>query len=251
MTNHDLGRTTGRPVGLAAALVLLLVLLIGGGWLTLRGLQTDPPPPVSATIPEPAGATPVGIPKLVDGVPWGFPLDPAGATAAGVTVVAVTGQPEVAFDPEMFAAVAEVMFTGEEAAVQARQVDAARTNFELSGWGEQPASRRMYHLAPLAVRLAVYDPAALTATVEVWAMTLVGVGDAGGAVFTTSTVELAAQPNGDTWVVVGLDTVEGPTPLVYDHPSAPGRTRMLVRDAIPLLPLPLPDVTGDLAGQAG
>jgi hypothetical protein len=105
------------------------------------------------------------------------------------------------------------------------------------------------HLAPLAVRLAAYDPAALTATVEVWAMTLVGVGDAGGAVFTTSTVELVAHPNGDTWLVVSLDTIEGPTPLVYDHPTAPGRTRSLVRDATPLLPLPLPDVTGDLAGK--
>jgi hypothetical protein len=250
--NDDLGRTSGRPVGLAAALVLLLILLIGGGWLTLRGLQTDPSPPAAAVPPagaQPAGATPLWIPELVDGVPWGFALDPAGATAAGVTVVAVTGQPGVAFDPERFAAVAEVMFTGEEAAVQARQVDAARTNFELSGWAEQPESRRMYHLAPLAVRLAAYDPAALTATVEVWAMTLVGVGDAGGAVFTTSTIELTAHPNGDTWVVVSLDTVEGPTPLVYDHPSAPGRTRMLVRDATPLLPLPLPDLAGDLAAQ--
>jgi hypothetical protein len=167
MTNHDLGHTTGRPVGLAAAIVLLLILTVGGGWLTLQGLQTDPPPPAASTTnSERAGATPVGEPTFVEGVPWGFPLDPAGATAAGVTVVAVTGQPDVAFDPERFAAVAAVMFTGEEAAVQTRQVDAARTNFELSGWAEQPESRRMYHLAPLAVRLAAYDPAALTATVE-------------------------------------------------------------------------------------
>jgi hypothetical protein len=248
VTNHDMGRTSGRPVGLAAALGLLLVLLVGGGWLTLRGLQADPPPPPpSVASAQPAGAVPVGVPQFVDGVPWGYPLDPAGATAAGVTVVAVTGQPQVAFDADRFGEVAAVMFTDDEAAVQARQVDAARTNFELSGWAEQPASRRMYHLAPLAARLAAYDPAALTATVEVWAMTLVGVGDAGGAVFTTSTVELTAHPNGDTWVVVGLDTIEGPTPLVYDHPTAPGRTRSLVRDATPLLPLPLPD----LAGGAG
>jgi hypothetical protein len=184
------------------------------------------------------------VPGLVAGVPWGFALDAAGATAAGVTVVTVTGQPQVAFDADRFGEVAAVMFTDDEAAVQARQVDAARTNFELSGWPAQPESRRMYHLAPLAARLAAYDPAALTATVEVWAMTLVGVGDAGGAVFTTSTVELTAHPNGDTWLVVGLDTVEGPTPLVYDHPSVPGRTRSLVRDATPLLPLPLPDLTG-------
>jgi hypothetical protein len=251
MTNHDMGRTSGRPVGLAAALGLLLVLLIGGGWLTLRGLQADPPPPPAAAAAPAAGSqapAAVGVPGLVDGVPWGFALDPAGATAAGVTVVTVTGQPQVAFDADRFAEVAAVMFTDDEAAVQARQVEAARTNFELSGWGEQPESRRMYHLAPLAVRLAAYDPAALTATVEVWAMTLVGVGDAGGAVFTTSTVELTAHPNGDTWVTVGLDTVEGPTPLVYDHPTAPGRTRSLVRDATPLLPLPLPDLAGDLAG---
>jgi hypothetical protein len=248
MTNHDMARTSGRPVGLVAALGLAAVLLVGGGWLTLRGLQADPPPPPSSAAAHLSGLqaaeAAVGVPGLVAGVPWGFALDAAGATAAGVTVVTVTGQPQVAFDADRFAEVAAVMFTDEEAKVQARQVDAARTNFELSGWAAQPESRRMYHLAPLAARLAAYDPAALTATVEVWAMTLVGVGDAGGAVFTTSTVELSAHPNGDTWVVVGLDTVEGPTPLVYDHPTAPGRTRSLVRDATPLLPLPLPELTG-------
>jgi hypothetical protein len=103
----------------------------------------------------------------------------------------------------------------------------------------------MYHLAPLAVRLTAYDPQAVTATVEVWAMTLVGVGDTGGAVFTTSTLDLAADQASATWRVHTLDTVQGPVPMVYDTPSAPGRTRAVVRDAIPTLPLPLPalDVT--------
>jgi hypothetical protein len=181
------------------------------------------------------------VPGLVDGVPWGFALDPAGA--AGVTAVAVTGQPEVAFDADRFAQVAAVMFTEKEATAQARQVDAARTEFELSGWADQPASRRMYHLAPLAVRLTAFDPDAVKARVEVWAMTLVGVGDAGGAVFTTSTVELAADDTSGTWQVTALDTVEGPVPLVLETASAPGRTRTLVRDAASVLPLPLPDLT--------
>lgn len=102
-----------------------------------------------------------------------------------------------------------MVFTLQEAAAQARQVDAARTQFELSGWVDQPPSRRMYHLSPLAVRLAAFDPDAVTARVEVWAMTLVGVGDTGGAVFTTSTIDLAADDATGTWLVIGLDTPRG------------------------------------------
>ncbi|MEX0952665.1 MAG: hypothetical protein WDZ26_02410, partial [Nitriliruptoraceae bacterium] len=175
--------------------------------------------------------------------PWGFALTPDGAAAAAVTAVAVTGQPEVVFDPDRFADVAAVVFTDEEAAVQAGQVDAARIEFELSEWGRQPASRRLFFFTPLAVRLVAYDPGpSPAARVEVWAMTLVGVGDAGGAVFTTSTVDLAADAGG--WTVTGVGTVEGPTPLVYDYASPPGRTRALLRDSMATWPLPLPAVAG-------
>jgi hypothetical protein len=238
-------RTRLQSAGLIGAAVLLGVLLLGGGWLVLRGLTSPPVPPVeqarTATTPD-TDAPALGVPRLVDGVPWGFPLDPAGAAAAGVTAVAVTGQPEVAFDPARFSEVAEVVFTPEEAATQARQVDAARTQFELSGWADQPASRRMYHLAPLAIRLTAFDHDAVTARVEVWAMTLVGVGDTGGAVFTTSSADLVADEDAGTWRVTSLDTHEGPVPLVLETASAPGRTRALVRDAASVLPLPLPDL---------
>jgi hypothetical protein len=241
-------RTRFQRVWLAGACGLLGVLLFGGGWLVMRGITTSPPPATVPTGPASAasasaGDVGLGAPGFVDGVPWGYPLDPAGAAAAGVTAVAVTGQPEVAFDPDRFTEVAAVVFTHEEAATQARQVDAARTQFELSGWAEQPASRRMYHLAPLAVRLTAFDPDAVTARVEVWAMTLVGVGDTGGAVFTTSTIDLAADDTTGTWRVTALDTLEGPVPLVLETASAPGRTRALVRDAAPVLPLPLPDLS--------
>jgi hypothetical protein len=187
-----------------------------------------------------------GAPRLVDGVPWGFALTPQGAAAAAVTAVAVTGQDEAVFDADRFAAVAKVVFTDEQAAVQARQVDAARTELELSGWAAQPASRRLYFFTPLAVTVTAYDPDRPSATVEVWSMSLIGVGDAGGAVFTTSTVTLTATGRGDgaTWVVTGLDSTEGPTPMVRDVASAPGRTRALLRDAAATWPLPLPSGAG-------
>ena len=238
-------RTRLQTVWLAAACALLGVLVLGGGWLVLRGITTTDAPPARITpaIATEADEAALGVPAFVDGVPWGFALDPAGAAAAGVTAVAVTGQSEVAFDPERFGEVAAVMFTSKEARVQTELAAAARTQFELSGWADQPPSRRMYHLAPLAVRLVAFDPEAVTAQVEVWAMTLVGVGDAGGAVFTTSTIDLAADDGGNTWRVTALDTVEGPVPLVLETASAPGRTRALVRDTTPVLPLPLPDLT--------
>ncbi|MFA9444447.1 hypothetical protein [Egicoccus sp. AB-alg6-2] len=232
-----------QTVWLVGAGLLLAVLAVGGGWLVVRGIGTpDTAAPVETS---PANTTADGsgfeVAELVEGVPWGFALDRPGAASAALAVVGVTGQAEFAFDPERFTQIAKAMFTPAEAELQARQVETARTNFELSGWAEQPASRRMYHLSPLAVRVTAFDPQALTASVEVWAMTLVGVGDNGGAVFTTSTVELVADDTTGTWRVTTLDTVEGPVPMVYDSPSAPGRTRAMVRDAAPVLPLPLPD----------
>ena len=240
-------RTGVQTLWLAGAVGLVLLLAAGGGWLVWQGLTSGPTLSGHDTAEPraPAGLTTdevaFGAPMLVEGVPWGFPLTGDGAVAAAVSAVAVTGQPEVVFDPARFDEVAAVVFTAEAAAAEARQVEAARTEFELSGWAAQPASRRLYFFAPVAARLTSFDVAGPTAQVEVWAMTLVGVGDAGGAVFTTSTVELAADLAGETWTVVEVDTVEGPTPLVAPSASAPGRTRALLRDAVATWPLPLPD----------
>lgn len=236
-------RTQAQRAWTAGAAALVVVLLAGGGWLAWQGLRSPqvvlpPPTPAADTDGSAMLANAFGAPELVDGVPWGFPLTPNGAASAAAAAVAVTGQADVVFDPDAFDRVASVVFTTKEAATQARQVETARTEFELSGWGAQPASRRLYFFAPVAVRLLAYDQHGPSAQVEVWAMTLVGVGDAGGAMFTTSTVDLAAD--GDRWSVTGLESVEGPTPLVADNASAPGRTRALLRDALATLPLPVP-----------
>ena len=238
-------RTPAQTAWLLAAGALVVTMLAGGGYLALSGLLADQRPTTGAP-DAPAGPEQVafGAPELIDGVPWGFAVSADGAVAAAVTAVAVTGQAEVVFDAARFEEVAEVVFTPAEATAQARQVEAARTEFELSGWAQQPASRRMYHLAPLAVRLETFDPDGSTAQVEVWAMTLVGVGDAGGAMFTTSTVELTVPEDGETWQVADLESVEGPTPLVAETATAPGRTRAWLRDATATLPLPLPEPGG-------
>ncbi len=178
-----------------------------------------------------------GAPRMVDGVPWGYPRTPAGAAAAAVTAVAVTSQPQVVFDDAIFARVANVVFTPPAAAAEARQVAAARTRLEASAWGRQPASRRMFTFVPLTVALTGYGPAGGSASAQVWAMSLVGVGDAGGALFTTSTVRLTAD--GDSWRVAGVDTTQGPIPLVEGDASPPGALRAALRDSLPTLPLPL------------
>ena len=236
-------RSTSQRVWLAGAAALIGLLLIGGGVLVWRGVSR---PDVSlreaASGGPPGRGVPavLGAPQLIDGVPWGFPLTSHGAAAAAVTAVAVTGQPEAVFDAARFAEIADVVFTEAAALAQEGQVQAARTEFDLSGWGSQPESRRLYFFTPLAARLVAYDANLSSARVEVWAMTLVGVGDAGGAVFTTSTVTLESA--GDTWTVTSLDTVDGPTPLVHPSASAPGRTRALLRDAVGTWPLPMPSV---------
>lgn len=237
-------RTAGQRAWLAGAVAIVGLLTIAGGWLVWRGLRTPDLPAASpaaggqaATVPSDG---PLGLDAqvMVDGVPWGFPLTVDGAAAAAAVAVSVTGQPQVVFDADRFDQVAEVVFTDEQADVQARQVDAVRAELELSAWADQPASRRMYYFAPLAVKVIDFDADRPAATVQVWSMTLVGVGDAGGAVFTTSTVELAGDVDGG-WAVSGLESVEGPTPLVASVASPPGATRALLRGSHAVVPLPL------------
>ena len=223
---------------LVAAAGLVVVLLVGGGWLAWRGMASPPVDVEVAAVPPPGGTVAFGAPEVIDGVPWGFAATLEGAAGAAAVAVSVTGHAAAVFDAERFDQVAAVVFTPDEAAAQAREVDAARVQFEVSGFAAQPESRRMYHFAPLAIRPVAYDPEAGTATVEVWAITLVGVGDRGGAVFTTSTVSLIVTQDG-AWQVSRLDSVEGPTPMVDAAPTAPGRTRALVRDASPGVLLPL------------
>jgi hypothetical protein len=230
-------RTAMQLGWLTAAAGLVVLLLVGGGWLAWRGLSSPAVPAATAAAPPPLVPVAFGAPELIDGVPWGFPVTLEGVAGAAAVAVSVTGHAAAVFDAERFDEVAAVVFTTEEAAAQAREVDAARVQFEVSGFSAQPPSRRMYHFAPLSVRPVAFDGEAGTATVEVWAMTLVGVGDRGGAVFTTSTVELTATDG--SWKVVGLDSVEGPTPMVEASPTAPGRTRASVRDALPGVLLPL------------
>ena len=231
-------RSRRHQVGLAAAIALALLLVVAGSWLAWQGLRTARPD-VDTTITggAPANPPPSSTASAADGgVPWGFALDVQGAVAAASVAVAATGHEQVVFDPDRFDTLAHQLFTPDEARVQARQVDAARVQFEVSGWDGQPASRRTYHLAVLAARPTAFDPGAGTATVEVWAMTLVGIGDRGGAVFTTSTVTLTTD-DGD-WKIAGLDSQPGPTPMVDATPDPPGRIRALTRDALPTVPLP-------------
>lgn len=236
------GRTRLQQLWLAGSVGLAVLLVAGGGVLAIRGAAAPTPTPVRGVTATGAATPPApvafGAPEIVEGVPWGWPQTSDGAAAAALTVVAVTGQPDVVFDPGRFAQVADVVFAPAIVGEQARQVQVARTQLEQSAWADQPTSRRMYHLAPLAVTVRSFHPEAGRARVDVWAMTLIGVGDAGGATFTTSTVDLHTAAAGG-WTVVGLDTVEGPTPMVHARASAPGATRALLAEAASTLPVPL------------
>ena len=232
-------RSPQQVTWLVGAVSLVVVMIVGGGWLALRGSATATPAPAPAGAAESAVPSTSDLPVTIDGVPWGHPLTRDGAVAAALTAVAVTGQADAVLDPERFRDVAEMVFTRDAATVQVEQVDAARAELEASTWAQQPPSRRMYHFAPLAARLVEFDPTLPTARVEVWSMTLVGVGDAGGAVFTTSTVDLVEDDVAGTWRVAGVETEEGPTPLVQAAASAPGRTRALLRGAVSTMPVPV------------
>lgn len=239
MTSDYGTRSPQQVVWLVGAVGLVVVMVVGGGWLTLRGMAGASAASVTTPTSEPRPATLGGESTTVAGVPWDHPPTPDGAVAAALTAVAVTGQAEAVFEQERFRDVAAEIFTPEEATAQAERVDAARAELEASTWAQQPPSRRMYHFSPLAARLVDHDRTLFAARVEVWSMTLLGVGDAGGAVFTTSTVDLAEDGETGTWRVTGVETEEGPTPLVQAAASAPGRTRALLRGAVSTMPVPV------------
>lgn len=232
-------RSPQQVVWLVGAVSLVVVMVLGGGWLALRGMPEVSRDPDRPAPTESAAAPSADSDAALAGLPWPHPLTRDGAVAAALAVITATGLGDVVFDAERFREIAAVVFTPGEAAAQAEQVDAARAELEASAWGQQPASRRMYHFAPLAARLVDFADTPRRARVEVWAMTLVGVGDAGGAAFTTSTVELVAADDNGTWRVADVETEDGPTPLVQAAASAPGRTRALLRDAVATMPVPV------------
>jgi len=233
----------------AAAATLLAVVVVGAGWLAMRGASTTRPPALTATTTVPTdpdtdgvgvddpGLSLAGETEMVGGVPWGWPLTPDGAAAAAMTAHVQLARTDVVVDPDRVDELAAVMFSPQEADRQRRLAETLRTELEVSGWFDQPASRRMYHVAPLAVSVTRWDHDRGLATVEIWSMQLVGVGDLGGASFVTSTVQLQVV-DGD-WQVAGAAAVEGPTPYLQSRPNAPGLLRALLQQSVPLTAIPM------------
>ena len=174
-------RSTQQVVWLVGAVSLVVVMVVGGGWLALRGM-----PEASRHTDRPATTEAADRPSsdgdaALAGLPWSHPFTRDGAVAAALAAITATGQGDVVFDAERFDEIAAVVFTADEAAVQAEQVDAARIELKASAWGQQPASRRMYHFAPLAARLASFTDTPRRARVEVPSSAVPGAAAAAGA----------------------------------------------------------------------
>lgn len=226
--------TTRAPVSpsFVGAAILLLILLLAGTLLAWRDMGRPDAPALAAA----ASTSTPDATATVHGVPWGHPLDVGGAAAAASVAVAVLAHPDVTLDTTRFDAVAGVVLAPAEASRQAEIVATSRRLLDDQGWSDAPESRRSYHHAVLAIRpLRISDG---SATVEVWGMTLLGVGDNGGATFATTTVQLTVDDG--AWRVTHMDSVAGPVPVVADVPSPPGALRLLLRDAISVAPLPIP-----------
>lgn len=225
-----------------AAVAVVAVMLVGGGWLVAAGLS-DPTP----TLAVPAAET--AVPPTDDDREGlaGFATTSDGAAAAAAAAVAALGRPEVLFDDDRLDRLASVLFVEAEVRPQLAEVAVARQGFARSGWDEAPAARRSYFSTPIAVRVTDStrsDAGGLaSAVVEVWSVTVVTIGDVGGALYTTSTVSLTADDTGRWWVS-GLDSVEGPTPALAGTPTVPGAYRSWLRDIVPTVPTPVdPAVT--------
>lgn len=246
----DLGRSRPQRLWLAAAATLVAVVVAGTGWLAVRAATTAGPAPLGSTAATVARDAANGTAAIraqpqpgpshrtdVAGVAWGWPLTADGAAAAAMTAHVELSRPDVVIDPDRVDDLATVMFTEREADRQRRLAETLRTELEVSGWFDQPASRRMYHVAPLAVSVPSWDADAGRATVQIWSLQLVGVGDLGGASFVTSTVTLQVI-DGD-WRLSDTEAVEGPTPFLQSRPNAPGLLRAFLHDAVPLTAIPM------------
>ena len=218
------------------AVGIVAVLLAGGGWLVVTGLShtsATADPVHSSTTEDVTQDVAVGLSR--------FPATQDGATAAAAAALAMLGQPAVLFDDARLTELADELFVAAERRPQVTEIAVARQGFARSGWDDAPPARRSYFSTPIAVRLTGWRDGgdqAVQATVQVWSVTVVTIGDVGGAVFTTSTVDLTADEGGRWWIA-GLDTTEGPTPSVVDTPSIPGTYRQFLRDVTPLVPVPL------------
>lgn len=226
---------------LGASLLVVTVLLVGGGWMTATGLARPEPPALATT----RSAGPAGTAESADpdgsADQDGLRPTPLDAVTAATVAIGLLSQPEVVLDPAVRDRVLAERFTVDAAQVEAAELAAAAAELTGSAWADQPASRRTFFSTLLAASLSDWTvpagDAGAEATVGVWSMTILGVGDAGGAVFTTSTLRLTWTDG--RWRITSVDTVEGPTPMLTGMPSVPGELRALLRDALPTVPMPL------------
>lgn len=192
------------------------------GLVGLRSCST--PTATRAAAPQTQTASPStdargGPSSTRDGVPAGWSHDPAGAVDAAVSAVRLTGPIARAgfiTRGDMIAALATEAYGPLLTAESAAQLD--EMTRELGAAGITVQSVQLHELA-LTARVVRADDS--TATVEVWAVTVIVVPDVAAPrqVWRTVTVALAWE-RGD-WRVDGWSTRSGPTPaLAVNAPVA-------------------------------
>lgn len=191
------------------------IAVLAAGSIGFRACTPTATGPVDgAPIPgdTPPVVSPVGPAEVADGVPHGWRYDAAGARAAAMAAVSLTGQIATAgfiTRSDIIDSIATSAYGPTLAALSSSQL--ADLSVELGDAGVSP-TELVWSEIPLTARIVSADDQ--RAVVEVWAVLVVGVPGVGAPrqAWRTVTVEVAWE-RGD-WRIDGWDTQPGPTPAL-------------------------------------
>jgi hypothetical protein len=224
-SKHWATTTAARRRRRAAALGVLAaagVLALLGRAVWPAGRPPAAPGPVAVVSNSDSGGITGGQPpRVLDGVPVGWPPGRAGAVAAAAGYARVLSALWFLTDPGRRARALGRMAAPEAAAGLRASQDALAGTLGRGPFGAglaRPGVASLLRTSLLGYRVDHYDPD--TATVAVWA--LVVYGNDGGlapqALWATSTLRLRWA--GD-WKLVEVGTVPGPTPVAGQAPPSP------------------------------
>ncbi len=207
-----------RVVRRLAALVAAGVAITACGGGSRNDRATEPVPMLASPAPGAASsslpAAPVSMPAgptIVDDVgrPGGFTPDPAGARAAAITYVGLTGEVMTAgfiSRDDLIGEMATDRYAPELAASTAQEVRTIEDRLDASG----AAGQLLVDEHPLRARVA--ENAGGRVTVEVWSVAVIGVVDAATAqqVWRTTRAVLVWEDN--DWRLDEWSSTPGPAP---------------------------------------
>jgi len=202
-------RTRALTIGAVAVIVTI------GLFRSCTATSTSDESAVPTTSPSATASGDIGPSRIVDGVPRGWRHDQAGARAAALSAVSLTGEIARAgfiTRGDMIRALASAQFGPTLATESATQL--ADVFGEITAAGVAP-SAVLFHELVLTARVVRADT--LSAVVDVWSVLVAGLPDSGAPRQAWRTVTVTVVWESDDWRIDGWDAQAGPTPALASN----------------------------------